>query len=137
MKGFQGGVMKTKYLSNARLCVMFFLLLALVGCGGGGGGGGSTANNNVAPVANVGVAQNVVTGTLVTLNGSASSDANGDPLTYSWTLTSKPIGSTATLTGATTVRVPSCIAISIPTPSKLPAISSLNILDSTGGKNTV
>ena len=45
--------MKTKYLSNARLCVMSFLLLALVGCGGGGGGGGgNTASNNAAPVAN-------------------------------------------------------------------------------------
>lgn len=56
---------------------------------------------NAAPVANAGIAQNVVTGTLVTLNGSASSDANGDPLTYSWTLTSKPTGSTAALLSAT------------------------------------
>jgi uncharacterized delta-60 repeat protein len=56
---------------------------------------------NATPVANAGVNQNVVTGTLVTLNGTASSDANGDPLTYSWTLTSKPAGSTATLAGAT------------------------------------
>jgi hypothetical protein len=57
---------------------------------------------NAAPVANAGTAQNVSTGTVVTLNGSASSDANGDPLTYSWTLTSKPAGSTAALSGATT-----------------------------------
>jgi hypothetical protein len=56
---------------------------------------------NAAPVANAGVAQSVVVGTAVTLNGSASSDANGDSLTYSWTLTSKPAGSTASLTGAT------------------------------------
>jgi hypothetical protein len=79
---------------------MSFLLLALVGCGGGGGGG-NAANNNTAPVANAGIVQNVVAGTLVTLNGSASSDANGDPLTYSWTLTSKPTSSTATLASAT------------------------------------
>jgi hypothetical protein len=52
-------------------------------------------------VANAGVAQNVTTGTTVTLNGSASSDANGDPLTYAWTLASKPGSSTAALTGAT------------------------------------
>jgi len=38
----------------------------------------------------------------VTLNGSASSDANGDPLTYAWTLTAKPAGRTTTLAGATT-----------------------------------
>ena len=52
---------------------------------------------NAAPVANAGIAQNVVTGTLVTLDGSASSDANSDPLTYAWTLTAKPAGSSATL----------------------------------------
>jgi hypothetical protein len=59
---------------------------------------------NVAPVANAGVAQNVVTGTLVTLDGSTSSDANGDSLTYAWTLTAKPTGSTATLSSATSVK---------------------------------
>lgn len=52
---------------------------------------------NAAPVANAGSAQTVVTASLVTLNGSASSDANGDKLAYAWTLTSKPAGSTATL----------------------------------------
>jgi hypothetical protein len=57
----------------------------------------SAAVANVAPVANAGVAQNVTTGTLVTLDGSASSDANGDALTYAWTLTSKPAGSAAGL----------------------------------------
>ncbi|MGB4583911.1 MAG: PKD domain-containing protein [Rhodoferax sp.] len=59
---------------------------------------------NVAPVANAGVAQNVVAGTVVTLDGSASSDANGDPLTYAWTLTSKPAGSTAALSSATSAK---------------------------------
>lgn len=56
---------------------------------------------NVAPVANAGVAQNVVAGMLVNLNGSASSDANGDTLTYAWTLNSKPVGSAAVVTGST------------------------------------
>ena len=58
----------------------------------------STANS--APVANAGPDQNVSTGTLVTLNGSGSSDANSDPLTYIWSFTSKPGGSTATLSSA-------------------------------------
>ncbi len=52
---------------------------------------------NAAPVANAGSAQTVVPGSVVTLNGNNSSDANGDKLAYAWTLTSKPAGSTATL----------------------------------------
>jgi hypothetical protein len=55
---------------------------------------------NAAPVANAGVAQSVVVRSAVTLDGSASSDANGDPLTYAWTMTSKPTGSAALLLGA-------------------------------------
>ena len=58
---------------------------------------------NAAPVANAGVAQNVATGTTVTLNGSASSDANGDLLTYTWILTGKPTGSMAALASANSV----------------------------------
>jgi hypothetical protein len=59
---------------------------------------------NVAPVANAGVAQNVVAGSVVTLDGSTSSDANGFSLTYAWTLTGKPAGSIATLSSSTTAK---------------------------------
>ena len=52
---------------------------------------------NIAPVADAGPNQNVVTGATVTLDGSGSHDANGDPITYSWTMISKPAGSFATL----------------------------------------
>ena len=38
--------------------------------------------------------------TIVTLRGTASSDADGDTLTYGWTLLSKPAGSSATLSAA-------------------------------------
>ena len=80
------------------------VLLSACGSGGGGGDGGSSSPAaNTKPVANAGIAQDVITGALVTLNGGASSDANGDPLTYSWTLTSKPAGSGATLVSATSV----------------------------------
>jgi hypothetical protein len=58
---------------------------------------------NTAPTANAGPDQEVATGVEVELDGSGSSDINGDTLTYAWTLTSVPEGSTATLTGATTV----------------------------------
>ena len=59
---------------------------------------------NSAPVANAGTAQSVVANTVVTLDGSSSNDANGDLLTYSWAFTSKPLGSSATLSSATTVK---------------------------------
>jgi len=60
--------------------------------------------NNVQPIANAGPDQgNIAPGTLVTLNGSASTDSNGNLLMYSWALVSKPPGSTAVLTNATSV----------------------------------
>jgi len=52
---------------------------------------------NSAPVANAGANQFVLTGGLVTLDGSASSDADLDSLSYDWTLVSKPPTSTANL----------------------------------------
>jgi hypothetical protein len=62
----------------------------------------TASTTNIAPVANAGVAQSVVTGSTVTLNGSASNDANGDALTYAWSFVSKPAGSNASLSSATT-----------------------------------
>ena len=54
--------------------------------------------DQVAPVANAGPGQTVTIGTTVTLNGSGSSDADGNPLTYLWSFVSIPAGSGATLT---------------------------------------
>ena len=61
----------------------------------------SITTENVTPVARAGPDQNVMAGALVTLDGSGSSDADGDPLSYSWTLTSKPGGSIAGLSNTT------------------------------------
>ena len=53
------------------------------------------------PVANAGPAQHVAMGDTVHLDGTKSSDPNGDVLTFSWSFTSKPAGSSATLSDAT------------------------------------
>jgi chitinase len=63
----------------------------------------TASSANVAPVANAGTVQSVALG-LVTLDGSASTDANGDTLTYSWTLLAKPIGSNAALVESTSAK---------------------------------
>lgn len=62
----------------------------------------STANT--APVANAGPNQTVAVGTTVTLNGSGSTDADGNPLTYQWSFVSKPTGSAAALSSGTTIK---------------------------------
>jgi hypothetical protein len=58
---------------------------------------------NSAPMANAGEDQNIATTTVVTLNGSASSDADGDAISYSWSLTTVPAGSNASLSDSTNV----------------------------------
>jgi RHS repeat-associated protein/uncharacterized repeat protein (TIGR01451 family) len=60
-------------------------------------------SSNSPPVANAGGAQTVLAGTSVTLNGSGSTDVDGDPLTFRWAITSKPANSTATLSDPTAV----------------------------------
>jgi hypothetical protein len=87
----------------------------LAACGGGGSGckaglgavldcDKSTSVANTAPVANAGGSQNVLTGALVALNGSASLDAQNDPLSYSWSFDSVPVGSKAVLVSAATAQ---------------------------------
>lgn len=97
--------------------VLFVSLLAslLVACGGGGSSGcsavlgilpgaGCSSSPNTPPVANAGLTQNVTVGSLVTLDGSASRDANNESLTYLWQLTAKPTGSLAALSSATSAK---------------------------------
>ena len=60
---------------------------------------------NIAPVANAGPAQNVGIGRTVLLDGGLSSDANGDSLSYQWSLTSRPAGSAAALTNRNSAQI--------------------------------
>ena len=55
------------------------------------------STNDVPPVADAGPNQTVTVGTLVTLNGTGSTDSDGHPLTFSWSLLTKPAGSIAAL----------------------------------------
>lgn len=62
-------------------------------------------DGNIAPIAKAGADQNgVALNTLITLDGSGSSDPNGNTLTYHWSLTTKPLGSAATLSSPTNVK---------------------------------
>lgn len=58
----------------------------------------------VGPVAKAGGDQNVILSNIVTLDGSASYDRDGGPITYDWALVSVPAGSSASLSDSTVVR---------------------------------
>ena len=80
-------------------------LAALSACGGGGGdASGGSAVANRAPAAHAGATQSVRAGTMVELDATGSSDADGDALAYSWSLASKPATSAAVIAGATAAR---------------------------------
>ncbi len=87
--------MKSKPRVRGGIILLAVLLAGLLtACGGGGGNGGDTNNP---PIANAGLDQTVTTGSLVILDGSGSSDPDGDLLTYSWSFASFPSGSNAAL----------------------------------------
>lgn len=60
----------------------------------------SVTASNAIPIANAGSDQNVLTGSVVNLNGAASSDADGDNLTYSWSILSQPASNVVILSAA-------------------------------------
>jgi len=63
-----------------------------------------TASNlpNELPIAVAGTDENATIGILVHVDGSSSSDADGDTLTYSWSFVSTPNGNTSTLLDSST-----------------------------------
>ena len=63
----------------------------------------ATLQQNLPPVANAGQDQQVRVGDLVTLDGRNSYDPDGDLITYNWTITSAPSGSSAALNNPTSV----------------------------------
>src|SRR5665647_579646 len=96
-----------KNMKHQRLLATILFTVLLAACGGGGGGGDNATPPpivNTAPVASAGADQSVIINAVVTLDGSNSSDANRDPLTYAWTLTTKPAGSSAALTNSSSAK---------------------------------
>lgn len=101
MKQARNGFIKTlPYLCLVGVSALGLMTIVATGGVGGGDGGGIS---NSAPVADAGHDMNATIDSLVILDGSGSTDADGDTLTYSWSFTSVPIGSTAVLSDPTVV----------------------------------
>ena len=117
---------KNVLISLRFICLTFVLLTGLIniivsgGCGGSpslpsntsgqmsgnksGGDSESSGDNNIIntePVANAGPDQKVIAGSLVTLDGKDSYDADEDTLTYKWMVTSIPSDSSASIDDST------------------------------------
>ena len=93
-----------RWSSVLALTRSLLVFVSLAGCGGGDSGGGGGGGAGPAPIANAGSDEMAAVGTAVTLDGSASEGPAGAPVSYQWTLTSKPSGSTASLTSPTSAR---------------------------------
>ena len=85
------------------------------------------ASSNATPVANAGPDQTVTAGSLVQLTGAASSDIDGNPLTYAWSFVSRPATSLAVLMGIakpTPALSPVRLAIAVFMPTTSPFMSN-------------
>ena len=60
--------------------------------------------DNIQPVADAGADQSVMAGDTVSLDGSGSTDTNGDQLSYSWSFVSRPAGSVAEFSNPTSAQ---------------------------------
>jgi len=63
-------------------------------------GTGDPADSNLAPMAHAGLNQLTTVGQAAILDGSQSTDSNGDMLTYQWSILSKPADSFSILENA-------------------------------------
>ncbi|MBD3275759.1 MAG: hypothetical protein GF372_10625 [Candidatus Marinimicrobia bacterium] len=91
-----------------RQSVLFFLFLGLITMGlttcteSEDPTDPNDSGTNTPPNAVISADSEIGTGTVVSLDGTGSSDPDGDDLTFAWILMESPTNSTATLSGATT-----------------------------------
>ncbi len=78
-------------------------VVCLLALGSSGCSKESTGPGNHPPVAQAGSDQLVMLAVTVDLSGSSSTDSDGDELTYAWSFTSRPTGSSAAFSSTTTV----------------------------------
>ena len=90
-------------MNPLQLLAAVSLSFLLGACGGGGDDAKQIApvTVNTPPVASASTVQSASVNTVVTLDGSKSSDMNGDVLSYAWTITDKPAGSNVALANPT------------------------------------
>ncbi len=88
-----------------RMSGMIFSLVVMACISAIGSGGSQTILPlNVAPVSSAGPNRDVPIKLPVNLDGTSSSDANHDALSYRWTFVQRPAGSNAVLHNANTAR---------------------------------
>ena len=93
--------------SSLRRFTGLWTVVLLAACGNGGGGysvdtgdgAGTAPDAGNEPVADAGVDQVALRGSVVTLWGGGSTDADGDDLTFDWNLAGRPAASTAVISG--------------------------------------
>lgn len=84
-----------------RKTAWFLVVAGLTACGGSSR---DPETPNRVPAANAGPDQTVALNVHVTLDGSGSTDPDGDALTYQWRFAARPIGSQATLSDTAAIR---------------------------------
>ncbi len=103
-------------LNQCKIVLLLAVAMIFSACGGSSSSAPPAGPANSAPVANAGANASADELASVTLDGSASTDADGDSLTYLWTQTG---GTTVTLTNATSAQAsfdaPDVTAINTPT----------------------
>jgi len=117
----------------SRVAVFAMSVLGLAACGGGGSD--SPDNNgttNRAPTANAGMDQSVDEQTSITLDGTGSSDPDGDNLTYTWTQTG---GESVALANGSTAQA-SFDAPDVGIGSSTTLTFQLRVADPSGASNT-